>query len=105
MLAAVGHAVLAAVTPLPCDYLQLSTTLQTCIAVWAKGKLPFKMYLINVLRLKVIEEKNRFDFSFFQKNYLLLMLEVINVYEVVFIYVMYVMCLDFFVKRNVKQKA
>lgn len=49
------------------------------------------MYLINVLRLKVIEEKNRFDLFFFSpwKNYLLLILEAINAYEVVaFMYVM-----------------
>lgn len=58
-------------------------------------KVPFKVHLINVLRLKVIQEKNRFDFGFgwgyFSpwKNYLLLMLEVINVYEVVvFMYVL-----------------
>lgn len=81
---------LTAIAPLACDYLQLSSTLQTCIAVWAKRRLPFNVYLINVLRLKVIQEKNGFDFSPTpQKNYLLLMLEVINVYEVVvFIYVM-----------------
>lgn len=27
-------------------------------------KIPFKVYLINLLRLKVIQEKNRFDFGF-----------------------------------------
>lgn len=48
---------LTAVTPLACDYLQLSNTLQTCIVVWAKRRLPFKVYLINVLRLKVITRK------------------------------------------------
>lgn len=54
-----------AIAPFACDYLQFSKTLQTCIAVWAKRRIPFKVYLISVLRLKGIQEKNRFDYLFF----------------------------------------
>lgn len=79
----------AYIAPFPCDYLQFSNTLHTCIAAWATKRLPFKKWLMldqcSVSKVTLKKKKNRLDF--FQKSYLLLLLEVINVYEVVFVYI------------------